>query len=132
MNRSQFIQLVNDEYNVAGEYLWVKYPNYCVFRHPLSRKWFAIVMDVERSKLGLKGSGVLDVVDLKCNPLLIGSLRKENGVFPAYHMSKSNWVSVSLNDCVSDEQVRFLLSMSYEATAPAKKTKKGYAKKEQW
>ena len=108
----------------------MKYPNYCVFRHPLSRKWFAIVMDVERRKLGLKGTGVLDVVNLKCDPLLIGSLRKENGVFPAYHMSKSNWVSVSLNDCVSDEQVRFLLSMSYEAASPSKKMKKAYARKE--
>lgn len=132
MDRSQFIHLVSDEYNVVGEYLWAKYPNYCVFRHPLSRKWFAIVMDVERRRLGLKGTGVLDVVNLKCDPLLIGSLRKEEGIFPAYHMSKSSWVSVALNDCVSDEKVRFLLSMSFEATAPAKRMMKGQVKKEQW
>ncbi len=45
-------------------------------------------MDVPKNKLGLAGSDVIDVVNLKCDPILIGSLRKEPGIFPAYHMNK--------------------------------------------
>ena len=32
-------------------------------------------MNVSRDKLGLSGSDMLDVVNLKCDPLLIPSLR---------------------------------------------------------
>ena len=53
-------------------------------------------MDVPKNKLGLQGTEILDVVDLKCDPILIGSLRKEAGYFPAYHMSKASWITVAL------------------------------------
>ena len=123
MNREQFIQHTSDEYGMEGEYLWPKSPLLCVFRHSRNRKWFAIVMDVPKNKLGLAGTDALDVVNLKCDPLLIGSLRKEPGIFPAYHMSKANWISVALDGSVPDEQIKMLLGMSYDATAPKAKRK---------
>lgn len=123
MNREQFIQYISDEYGIDGEFLWEKYPLFCVFRHSGNRKWFAIVMDVPKNKLGLEGTDALDVVNLKCDPILIGSLRKEPGIFPAYHMSKANWVSVALDGSVPDEQIKMLLYMSYDATAPKNKRK---------
>ncbi len=52
---------VQDRYGVGPEYLWTRYPNYFVFRHPVSRKWFAGIMDVPRSRLELDGDG--DVYD---------------------------------------------------------------------
>ena len=63
MNREQFIQCLSEDYGVAGEYLWAKYPRYCVFRHPNNHRWFAVVMDVPKTKLGLPGTGILDVVN---------------------------------------------------------------------
>ena len=123
MNREQFIQYISDEYGINGEYLWAKYPLFCVFRHSGNRKWFAIVMDVPKYKLGLEGTDALDVVNLKCDPIHIGSLRKEPGIFPAYHMSKSNWVSIALDGSVPDEQIKILLDMSYDETAPKAKRK---------
>ena len=123
MNREQFIQYVLDEYGIDGEYLWANYPLYRVFRHPSNRKWFAVVMDVPKNKLGLEGTEALDVANLKCDPILIGSLRKEPGIFPAYHMSKANWISVALDGSVPDEQIKMLLDMSYDATAPKIKRK---------
>lgn len=79
--------------------------------------------DMPKNKLGLEGADALDVVNLKCDPILIGSLRKEPGIFPAYHMSKANWVSVALDGSVPDEQIKMLLDMSYDATAPKMKRK---------
>ena len=46
-----------------------------------------IVIGVPKNKFGLPGCENLDVVNLKCNPLLLGSLLGEKGFFPAYHMS---------------------------------------------
>ena len=123
MNRDQFIQYVIDQYGVEGEYLWAKYPNYCVFRHLNNRKWFAAVMDIPRNKLGLESIEILDVVNVKCDHILIGSLRREPGFFPAYHMNKASWITVALDGSVPDEQIKMLLDMSYDATAPKIKKK---------
>ena len=119
MNREQFIQYISDEYGVDEEYLFAKHPLFCVFRHSNNRKWFAVVMDVPKNKLGLKGADALDVVNLKCDPILIGSLRKEPGIFPAYHMSKANWVSVALDGSVPDEQIKKSTLFRIFALSPA-------------
>ena len=118
VDREQFIQYLSEDYGVTGEYLWAKYPCYCVFRHPNNHRWFAVVMDVPKNKLGLPGTGILDVVNFKCDPILIGSLRGQTGFFPAYHMNKANWITVALDGSVPDEQIKMLLGMSYDATAP--------------
>ena len=54
-------------------------------------------MDVPKNKLGLQGEEMLEVVDFKCDPILIGTLREEPGFFPAYHMSKDSWITVACN-----------------------------------
>ena len=70
--------------------------------------------------LGLRGTEPLDLVNFKCDPILIGSLRGEPGIFPAYHMNKEQWLTAALDGSVSDEQIKMLLDMSYEATASKK------------
>ena len=119
MNRRDLERFILSNYNAEPEYPWLKYPRYEVFRHTSNQKWFALIMDVPKNKLGLPETDILDVVNFKCSPLLIGSLLDEKGFFPAYHMSKENWITVALNDSVSDEQIKTLLDWSYEATAPA-------------
>lgn len=49
------------------------------FRHSGNRKWFAIIMSVTEDRLGLKGDGILDIVNFKCEQALIGSLLGEEG-----------------------------------------------------
>ena len=54
-------------------------------------------MNVEKSKLGLLEEGMLEVVNLKCDATLLGSLQGEKGIFPGYHMNKANWITVALD-----------------------------------
>ena len=128
MTRTELEQYILDSYGAAPDYPWLGAPNHMVFRHSSNRKWFALVMDVARDKLGLPGTEPMDVVNLKCDPLLAGSLRGEPGFFPAYHMNKDAWITVALDGAVPDEQIKMLLDMSYEATRPKvrkKSTKQG-------
>ena len=46
------------------EYLWMRYPSYGAFRHKDNQKWYGIVMDIPRSKLGLPGDEIVDVLDI--------------------------------------------------------------------
>lgn len=124
MNRAELEQFIRDNYGVEPDYPWRKSPNFAVFRHSSNQKWFALVMEVPRDKLGLQGAETLTVVNLKCDPILIGSLREEPGFFPAYHMSKDNWVTAALDGSAPDDKLRMLLDMSYDATAPSPKARK--------
>lgn len=56
---------IADRYGVKAEFLWDKFPEYGVYRNPKSRKWFAIIMDVEYSRIGESKEGKLDPMDLK-------------------------------------------------------------------
>ena len=109
--------------NAEPDFPWLKYPKYEVFRHSNSKKWFALIMDVPKSKLGLQEPGMLDVANFKCDALLIGSLRCEAGFFPAYHMNKDSWITVALDGSVPDDKIKMLLNGSYDATA-SKPTRK--------
>ena len=101
MKRAELESFIMETYNAETDYPWLKYPNYEVFRHCNNRKWFALIMDVPKNKLGLQGEEMLKVVDFKCDPILIGTLREEPGFFPAYHMSKDSWITVALDGSVS-------------------------------
>ncbi len=93
-----------------------------LFRRKAEKRIVELSPDEVRPEdtLGLRGTESLDVVNFKCDPILIGSLRGEPGIFPAYHMNKEQWLTAALDGSVSDEQIKMLLDMSYEATASKK------------
>lgn len=115
MNRTDFEKLVSEQFGVDPENPWPENPGHRVFRHSRNNKWFALLMDVSKAKLGLNGEGSLDVVNLKCDPDLIHILRQQEGFFPAYHMNKSHWITVAL-DRVDDETIASQLAQSYALT----------------
>ena len=86
MNRIELENHISQTFSTVGEQLFARYPNFQIFRHLGSKKWFAVVMDIPKKNLGLSDDGMISVVNLKCNTLLIGSFREEPGIFPAWHM----------------------------------------------
>ncbi len=114
MNRQKIIDYIKNEFGVEEEHLWMTFPDYIVFRNRKNKKWFAIIMDIDRSKLGLDGEGKVDIIDLKCDPILIGSLLHNKGYLPAYHMSKKGWITVLLEGSVADDELKDLIHLSYE------------------
>ena len=123
MTRNELKNYIYETYCIKPDCLWIKYPSYEVFRHADSKKWFAVIMDIPKAKLGLEGEGVISVVNLKNDPIMIGSLRKESGIFPAYHMNKAYWITVVLDGTVEESKIKWLLDMSFDLT------KKGTVKK---
>lgn len=107
---------IEQNYGTAGEHPFAKEPATCVFRHAGNGKWFAVIMEIPRKKLGLSADGQITVVNFKCDPRLIGSFREEKGIYPAYHMSKAHWLTVVLDGTVGEDQIKFLLDMSYDLT----------------
>ncbi len=123
MKREELEAYIAQTYNAQADYPWAKYPRDEVFRHSNNGKWFALVMEVPKARLGLAEDGILDVVNLKCDPILIGSLRGRPGFFPAYHMNKDSWITVALDGSVEADEVKALLDMSFELTRVKTKAK---------
>lgn len=124
LQRELITQYIQDTYGAEAEYLWADIPDCAVFRHPSSKKWFGIMMNVPPEKLGLGSGEAIDIMNVKCGPILAGSLLKGKGFRPAYHMNKSNWITILLDGSVPDEQILPLLELSYDSVAPKRRNKK--------
>ncbi|WKS98673.1 MmcQ/YjbR family DNA-binding protein [Gallibacterium salpingitidis] len=97
MVKSQILfDYLQDRYQTKPETLFAKHPDYAVFRHYRSRKWFALFMPVSAKKLGLASDEVLNILNLKLEPQFIDVLRQQKGYYPAYHMNKEHWISIDL------------------------------------
>lgn len=92
---------------------------------PATASGFALVMNIPVQKLGLPTDARIDIVNMKCDPLLIGSFRGLPGLFPAYHMNRENWITAALDGSAEDEIIKTLLDLSYHATASKIRSKPG-------
>ena len=116
MDRTELIQTVAELYGAEPEYLWPETPDAFIFRHKENRKWFGVVMEPERSKLGLRGAGKILLLDVKTGPILGGSYLGQPGIVRAWHMNKTHWLGVLLDGSAPDKTVRELLDISYSLT----------------
>ena len=113
---NQTNRIVNEiikKYNVSPEFLWDKYPSYGIFRSKTSNKWFAAILNVDKSKVINNESGEIEIINVKVDDL-VNSYLKEKGIFPAYHMSKKSWITIILDDTCKDEKIMELIDISYE------------------
>ncbi len=122
--KEQILSYARKTYKTIPDAPFKTAPTYFVLRHGDTRKWYALFMDVPRSRLGMDGDESVDILNVKCEPLLLGSLRLNKGFLPAYHMQRENWITILLDGTVDAEDIYPLLDMSYELTRKKPKAKK--------
>ena len=120
--RQSVLDYVKKKYKSEIEYLWYRYPDYAVFRHEDNKKWYGLVMDIPRHKLGLSGDEIVDILNVKLDDYLLRDLLiHREGFFPGYHISRGNWISILLDGTVPMEEITDLIDTSFEVTASKKK-----------
>ena len=123
--REEIYSYIKKIYNISPEFLWQDAKNFAVFRNKSNKKWFAIIMDIPASKLGLAKKEIVDVLNVKISDWFLKDiLLSQSGFFPAYHMNKNNWISILLDGSVSLNQIEKLLDGSYVAVGIKNKNKK--------
>ena len=100
------------KYGDNPEFLWKESPGYGVFRNKNNSKWYAIIMRIDQSKISNK-SGILEIINVKLKQDMILYLLNKSGYYKAYHMNKKNWVTISLDDTLKDEEITSLIELSY-------------------
>ena len=127
--RRQVEAYLEETYGVAPEMLW-KDSEAAAIRHNADKKWFGIIMPgIAWRKLGVDRDGVVDVMNVKCDPVILPSLIDGQGLFPAYHMNKQHWISIVLDGSVQMEKIMWLLDASYLLTLKKAKRPKETDKK---
>jgi predicted DNA-binding protein (MmcQ/YjbR family) len=116
--REKIFAYVKQKYGVAPDYPFPTAPTFPVLRHQDNRKWFALIMDVPRDKLGLEGAERVDVINVKLgDPMLADWLAQQDGFFRGYHIKGGSWVSVLLDNTVPLEEIAHWIDESYAMTA---------------
>mgnify|MGYP000444072656 FL=1 len=113
MKREEIYEYVKKQYGTVPEYLWKESLESAVLRDP-NGKWYAVLMQVEKSRLGLEGDTKVDIIDVKCDPDMVGLLTQTYGFLPGYHMNKKYWITMLLDGTVSEAKTLDFLDMSYD------------------
>ena len=106
---------VQEKYGNQLEYLWEKSPDTAVLRHEDNKKWYAVVMRIPWDRLEKGREGQVEAVNLKHDQVV--DLLSQNGIYPAFHMNRRYWISVALDDTLSDEIVLELIEKSWNLTS---------------
>ena len=111
----RIMALVQEKYGNQLEYLWEKSPDTAVLRHEDNQKWYAILMRIPWDRLDKGREGLVEAVNLKHDQ--VADLLSQNGIYPAFHMNKRYWISIPLDDTLTDEKVLELFERSWFLTS---------------
>lgn len=59
---------------------------------------------VPYEKLSINKDGMVNIINLKNIPEMLGGLRKDEGILPAYHMNKEHWITILLDGTVQKKK----------------------------
>lgn len=112
--KNKLTDYILDTYGVEEDHPFAAAPDNMIFRNPRNRKWFAVLLsELPKSCLGLNSSETADVLNLKCDPIMTCPLIDHQKIFRAYHMNKEHWISVLLDSPITEEELFFLVDLSY-------------------
>ena len=103
---------INNKYNNNPEFLWPKYPGFGIYRNSTNKKWYAIIMNINLSKISNINKET-EIINIKLDESKIFELLKRKGFYKAYHMNKKSWISIELDNIVKDEELFNLIDESY-------------------
>ena len=70
-------------------------------------------MNIDRSKIISDKSGEIEVLNVKLDDDVQNYLDVE-GIYPSYHLSKKSWVSIILDNTLSDKEIMDFVNISYD------------------
>lgn len=107
---NRIANLIHERYGVKPDFPWND--DNGVFRHLDTRKWFSLIMYIKRDALLKDGnSAMVNVMNLKTEQQY-----DVDGIYPAFHMNHKYWISLILDDTLSDTLIMELVSKSYNLT----------------
>lgn len=109
----EVIKYIKEKYNDELEFLWEKYDDCAIWRNKTNNKWYGIIMTVAEKKLIGDSENIVEVIDLRYSKESIDEIIDNEKIFPGYHMNKKSWITIKLDNTVSNEEIFNLIDNSY-------------------
>ena len=121
---NRLCQRIQETWGDAPEFPWKQkaYATSGVFRHPETRKWYAAILPVSWDKVVPGREGDVELLNVKVADAA-AKVTSYAGCYPAYHMNKKYWVSVSLDETMTDAAIWDMLRGSYAFAAKGRTTR---------
>ena len=107
------IEYIKQKYNDDLEYLWKKFPNNAIWRNKENNKWYGILLIVEKTKIGIKEEGSIEIIDLLLEPERIEKMVDNKKYFLCYHMNKKYLITIKLDGSVDINDIYEWINHSY-------------------
>ena len=104
---------VRGKYGDELEFLWKRSPDNAILRRKDTAKWYAAILTVAKSKLGLDSDDAAEIINLRVKPEKMGELLKNDNYYPGWHMNKKSWYTIILDGSVDTEEVYRRVDESY-------------------
>ena len=113
---NRMTQFINEKYGTVPEFLWERTPSDGIFRHSENQKWYGLIMNIPYERLNKERQGMVEVLNVKIDLAERETLLRNEGCYPAYHMNKKHWMTVVLDDTLTDQEIITYVESSYENT----------------
>lgn len=121
---ARIIAHIGEKYASPPEFLWDSSPDCAVFRHADNRKWFAIIMTVDKGKVVAGERGQAEVIGLRADADVVASLLDGVRYHRGYHMNKKYWYNIILDGQVPDSEIFDRIGDSFSSTIQGGSRKK--------
>lgn len=114
MENKEILNYVKNVYGTTPEHCWIEHPE-CIILHTNDvDKWYGVLMNVSREKIGAEGDGNVWILTVRANTEVPADFVDDKGVFPGYLMNPKEWTSILLDGTVGEISILDFLDRSYE------------------
>lgn len=110
--RDRVYSLFSSLYGISPDFPFEGDDETAVFRSLKNGKWVGILMHIPQNRLGLAGDKKVYVLNIKAPEADIPSMKDGRNIFTAWHMSKKHWISILVDQGLSDDMLSSLVEKS--------------------
>ena len=110
----EIIDYIQEKYHDSLEFLWEKFDNNAIWRNKINNKWYGLLLTVTEDKLKIESDKVIEIIDLRYEKDKIEKIVDNKKIFPGYHMNKSSWITIKLDNSIDTEKIFKLIDNSYQ------------------
>jgi predicted DNA-binding protein (MmcQ/YjbR family) len=120
---NRITNLIIKKYGNEPEFLWEKFQGSGIFRNPETKKWYLAILDTDRSKIQKGKTGFIEVALIKLKEENVKIKLSQKNIYPGWHMNKKYWITVILDESLTDDEIMKLIEESHSFTVKKTKSK---------
>jgi len=109
-------EMIYKKYKDTPEFMFEKSPTCGVYKNKENNKWYAVIMEINKSKLDKNCNERVEILNVKLDTEKIKKLLEQKSFYKAYHMNKNNWITTLLNNTINNEEILDYIIESHDFT----------------